>query len=167
MIRSVPEGDDRLRWNCTRCGYIHYENPKIVVGSLACWEDKVLLCRRAIEPRRGLWTLPSGFMENGETVEEGALRETREEACAEVELVRLYTIFTIRHISQVYLLFLANLRANGFAAGDETMEARLFAAEEVPWGEIAFTAVSFCLTQYVRDRGNTDVVHTGSYTKSA
>ncbi len=148
----IPEGDALPRHVCTACGMIHYQNPKMVVGCIPEWEGKILLCRRAIEPRRGLWTLPAGFMENGETTFQGAMRETLEEANARVEIDSLYALYNIPHISQVYLLFRARLLDLDFSAGEETLELKLFDEAEIPWNEIAFATVRNTLTHYFDDR---------------
>jgi ADP-ribose pyrophosphatase YjhB (NUDIX family) len=150
--RRVPEGDNLPRHVCVSCGTIHYENPKIVVGCIPEWQDRILLCRRAIEPRRGLWTVPAGFMENGETTADGAQRETLEEANARVEILDLYAMFNIPHISQVYLLFRARLLDLDFHPGAESLEVRLFEEAEVPWDEIAFITVRRTLNHYFADR---------------
>lgn len=148
----IPTGDALLRAVCDACGVIHYQNPKLVVGSLPVWEDKVLLCRRAIEPRHGMWTLPAGFMENNETLPEAAARETREEACANVELGDLYTLISVPYISQVHAIFQARLLDLSFCAGVETLEVALFTEEQVPWDEIAFRTVAMSLRHYFADR---------------
>ncbi len=152
VARSIPEGDNRLRDVCPTCQTVFYENPKMVVGCLPEWEDKVLLCRRAIEPQYGKWTLPAGFMENGETTLQGAIRETQEEAGAEVEIVQLFSLCNLPHISQVYLMFRARLLRPEYSAGEESLEVRLFAEDEIPWGEIAFLTVEYSLRQYFEDR---------------
>ncbi len=148
----VPEGDSRERHVCAACGTIHYSNPRIIAGTLPCLGDSVLLCRRAIEPRYGFWTLPAGFMENGETTSEAAARETLEEASAPVTNLELYTIFNLPHISQVYIFFRADLTDAGFGVGSESLETRLFTESEIPWNEIAFPTVSIALELYFRDR---------------
>jgi ADP-ribose pyrophosphatase YjhB (NUDIX family) len=139
---------------CSDCGTIHYQNPKMVVGCIPEWEDKVLLCRRAIEPKHGLWTLPAGFMENGETTLEGAARETWEEAGARIEMGGLYTLYNLPHINQVYLMFRARLLDLDFKPGIESLETRLFTEAEIPWDEIAFRTVRTTLEQYFDDRRN-------------
>ncbi len=148
----VPEGDSLPRAVCDACGQIHYQNPKLVVGTLPVWEGRILLCRRAIEPRYGLWTLPAGFMENNETMAEAALRETREEACARVELGRLYTLISVPHISQIHAIYEARLLDTDFAAGVETLEIALFSAEQIPWEAIAFRTIALTLRHYLADR---------------
>ena len=149
---KVPEGDSLPRHVCAACGTIHYQNPKIVVGCIPEWDDRILLCRRAIEPRYGLWTLPAGFMENGETVQQGAARETLEEARARVEIGTLYTLFNLPHISQVYMLFRGRLLDLDFGPGSESLEVALVHESEVPWQEIAFPVIRESLLLYFRDR---------------
>ena len=150
--QRVPPGDSLPRFVCTSCGIIHYENPKMVVGCIPEWEGRILLCRRAIEPRLGLWTVPAGFMENGETTAQGAQRETLEEANANVELLGLYALFNIPHINQVYMLFRARLLDLDFSPGAETLETELFSEHRIPWDEIAFATVKRTLKLYFGDR---------------
>ena len=128
----IPPGDTLPRHVCERCGTIHYQNPKVVVGALPVWEDKVLLCRRAIEPRHGMWTLPAGFMENEETTAQAAARETLEEACARIEVGELYTLIDVPHISQVHIIYRARLLDLDFRAGEESLEVGLFTEDEIP-----------------------------------
>ena len=149
---EIPAGDNRLRHVCPACGAVHYHNPKMVVGCIPEWEDKVLLCRRAIEPRHGLWTLPAGFMENGETTAEGAARETLEEAGARVEVIGLYSMISLPDINQVYLVFRARLLHLDFAPGEESLEATLFDEHEIPWENLAFRTIQRTLRQYYADR---------------
>jgi ADP-ribose pyrophosphatase YjhB (NUDIX family) len=148
----MPPGDSLLRHVCDACGAIHYRNPRMVVGALPVWDDKILLCRRAIEPRHGCWTLPAGFMENQETVSAAALRETREEACARVELDAMYTMISVPHISQVHVIFRARLLDLDFAAGEETLEVALFDEADIPWDNIAFRTVAMTLRHFFADR---------------
>jgi len=148
----IPEGDNRERYVCTSCRTIHYQNPKIVAGSIPEWQGRVLLCRRAIEPRQGLWTLPAGFMENGETTEQAAMRETWEEARARIEILDLYSIFSIPHISQVYMLFRGELVDGLYEPGEETLECQLFDAATLPWEQLAFPVVKETLIRYFADR---------------
>ncbi len=148
----VPEGDTLPRFVCGSCHTIHYQNPRMIVGCIPEWEDRILLCRRGIEPRYGLWTVPAGFMENGETTYQGAVRETLEEANARIEIGALYALYNIPHISQVYILFRARLLGLDFKAGAETLEVRLFAESGVPWDQIAFATVRNTLTRYYADR---------------
>jgi ADP-ribose pyrophosphatase YjhB (NUDIX family) len=158
----VPHGDDRERHVCADCGFIHYLNPKIVVGTVPVWEDKVLLCKRAIEPRYGLWTLPAGFMEEGETLEEGAARETLEEANARVTIQQLYVTLSLPQISQVYVLFRATLNDLNFSSGTESLEVKLFREEEIPWDQLAFRTIEQTLRHFFADRKqNTFVAHIG------
>lgn len=150
--RRVPPDDDRERFVCVRCETVHYQNPRLVVGALAVWEDRVLLCRRAISPRQGFWTLPAGFMENSETTLQGARRETWEEARARIQDEALYTIFDLPHISQVYLFYRATLAEPSFAAGPESTEVALFDEADIPWPELAFPVVSATLEHFFEDR---------------
>ncbi len=149
---TVPADDNRERAVCTRCGLIHYENPINVVGTVPVWQDRVLLCRRNIEPRFGLWTLPAGFLEIGETTEAGALRETDEEAGARVELQGLFTVLNVVKVAQLHLYYRARLLDTDFAPGPETIEARLFAAHELPWELLAFRTVRETLLRWLEDR---------------
>jgi ADP-ribose pyrophosphatase YjhB (NUDIX family) len=149
---KVPPGDSLPRHVCDACNAIHYQNPRMVVGCIVEWEDRILLCRRAIEPRYGLWTVPAGYMENGETMHQGAIRETLEEARARVEIGPLYAIYNIPHINQVYILFRARLLELDYRAGAETLDVALFAEAEVPWDQIAFATVRNTLTHYYADR---------------
>jgi len=148
----MPPGDDRPRHICSECGYIHYVNPKLVVGCVAEWEDRILLCRRAIEPRHGKWTVPAGFLESGETVAEGAGREAFEEARARIEIIAPYVLLNLTFVAQVYLMFRARLIDGKFAAGEESLEARLFEEREIPWDDLAFTSVKETLRYYFEDR---------------
>ncbi|MCB0548458.1 MAG: NUDIX hydrolase [Phaeodactylibacter sp.] len=152
MEFRVPEGDNRPRYVCPDCDTIHYTNPKIVTGCLPVWENKVLLAQRAISPRLGYWNVPSGYMENGETVEQGAAREVWEETLARVRHLTLHAVFSIPHINQVYIHFLAELDTPDFGVGEESLAVRLFSEEEVPWGEIAFTSSVFTLKHFFSDR---------------
>ncbi len=152
VSQRIPEGDDRLRYVCDTCATVHYQNPRIVAGCLAVYQQQVLLCRRAIEPRRGFWTLPAGFMENGETTIEAALRETWEEARARVHAEQLYMLFNLPHINQVYMFFRAELSDLDFAAGEESLEVKLFDESEIPWEQLAFPTVGKTLRQFFVDR---------------
>lgn len=148
----VPEGDQRERLVCQGCGHIHYENPKVICGALAIWQNKVLLCRRAIEPRYGLWTLPAGFMELHETMEEGAARETMEEAEGVAHIEQLYCMYNIPRIGQIYVLFKASLENGQFGAGSESLECALFEEHEIPWDALAFPSIERTLKHYFNDR---------------
>ncbi|NER62327.1 NUDIX hydrolase [Pseudomonas sp. MAFF212428] len=152
VIQRIPEGDNRPRYVCDSCQTIHYQNPNIVAGALPSHGSQVLLCRRAIEPRRGYWTLPAGFMENGETLEQAARRETDEEACARLGPMALYQVFDLPHINQVHVFFRAELADLDFAVGVESLEVRLFEEHEIPWDELAFRTVSRALECYYLDR---------------
>ncbi len=149
---QIPEDDNRERAVCPACHHIHYVNPLNVVGTLPVWEDKVLLCRRNIEPRKGFWTLPAGFMELGETTEEGAARETDEEAGARIEMEGLYCVLNVVTAGQVHLFYRARLLDTTFSPGPETIEARLFSQDEIPWSELAFRTVKMTLDRYFSDR---------------
>ena len=149
---TVPADDNRERAVCPACGTIHYENPLNVVGTVPHWDEKVLLCKRNIEPRYGLWTLPAGFMELGETTEEGALRETDEEAGARIELEGLFTVLNVVRVGQVHLYYRACLQDTNFDPGPETIEARLFREDEIPWEELAFRTVRKTLECWFADR---------------
>src|SRR5262245_52269323 len=141
-VLRIPSGDNMPRQCCDHCGAIHYNNPKLVLGTLPMWQDQVLLCRRAIEPRQGLWTLPAGFMENNETTAQAAVRETIEESGASIELLDLYTLISVPHISQVHGIYRARLNNLDFAPGEETLEVRLFSEDEIPWDAIAFRTIA-------------------------
>jgi len=146
--RKVPEGDNRDRMVCDDCGWVHYVNPKVVVGSVVSHDGNILLCRRAIEPRRGFWTIPAGYLEERETAEAGALREAREEACADIVLNGLLAVYSIPRISQIQLIYRARLAAPTFSAGPESLEVRLFGWDEIPWPGLAFPSVHWALGQY-------------------
>ncbi|MDH5655994.1 MAG: NUDIX hydrolase [Spirochaetia bacterium] len=164
---AIPGGDDRLRFICNFCNTIHYENPKIVVGCLAVYDKQLLLCKRAIEPCYGLWTLPGGFMENGENVEEGAERETREEANAVIEIQGIHAVYSVPLVNQVHIFFNAELKNTDFFPGKESLEVRLFHESEIPWDEIAFQSVHFALTAFYSDQKNgSSGPHLGTYTRN-
>lgn len=164
----VPPGDNLPRYGCDACGAIHYQNPKIVAGCIVVSDDLILLCRRAIEPRYGLWTMPAGFMENHETVAQAAARETLEEACAEVVGVSLYALFSLPHINQVYVMFRGELRERRFAPGVESLETALFAESQIPWDALAFPVVRESLRLYYEDRrAGTFLVRTGTIARGA
>lgn len=145
FVRRIPEGDDRERLMCPDCGHVAYENPKVVVGSVVAEGDSVLLCRRAIEPRSGYWTLPAGYLELGETAEEGAKREAWEEARARIVLDGVLAVFSIARIGQVQVIFRARMEVPGFEPGPESLEVRRFAWADIPWDEIAFPSVHWAL----------------------
>jgi ADP-ribose pyrophosphatase YjhB (NUDIX family) len=150
VVLKHTEGRDRIV--CEYCQTIHYTNPKLVVGALCTWEDKVLLCRRAIEPRRGYWNLPAGYLEDFEKAEDGAIRETWEEAGAEIEIIKVITVYNLPQANQVYIHFLAQLKDGIIRNGDESIESALFSEEEIPWKEMAFSSSSFALRKFFEDR---------------
>ncbi len=152
MAHQIPEGDDRPRFVCESCAFIHYDNPRMIVGCVPVYGDRVLLCKRAIEPRKGYWTLPAGFMENGETSLQGACRETWEEARANVSDQQLYRLFDIPNINQVYLFYRAQVVDGEFGVGPESTQVALFEEHEIPWREIAFPVVHHTLKEYFSDR---------------
>ncbi len=158
----VPADDNRDRAVCGNCGEIHYENPINVVGTVPVWGDQVLLCRRNIEPRYGMWTLPAGFLELGESTAEGALRETVEEAGARVEMQGLFTVLNVVRVGQVHFFYRARMLDTSLDPGPETIEARLFREDEVPWDELAFRTVRLTLEHFFEDRrGGHYQVHAG------
>ena len=148
FARKVPAGDTHERHVCDDCGWINYVNPKIVVGAVCTWEDKILLCKRAIEPRHGYWTVPAGFMEEGESTAEGAIRETLEEACAMIEVDALIGIYNIPRISQVHMMYRARMLGPEMAAGEESLEVKMVTWDEIPWDEIAFPSGVWALRHY-------------------
>ena len=158
VSQKIPAGDTRDRWVCDACTIVHYQNPKIVVGCVPERDGKILLCKRAIEPRHGFWTVPAGFMELGETTAQGAARETLEEACAEVRIGHLFASVDVVEAGQVHLFFTAALTSD-FAAGDESLEVQMFAKDEIPWQEIAFRSGTFALKKYLEDAGENNGVH--------
>ncbi|MEM1122952.1 MAG: NUDIX hydrolase [Bacteroidota bacterium] len=150
-LKAVP-GDHRPRYVCDHCQTIHYQNPNVVTGALPIWEDKVLLCKRGIPPRIGYWNVPSGYLENGETVEDGAVREVYEETLSKVEIIGLHMVYSIPRINQVYMHFLARLTALDFQTTPESTEVQLFSEEEIPWDDIAFPSSKFTLSRFFKDR---------------
>jgi ADP-ribose pyrophosphatase YjhB (NUDIX family) len=152
VVRRVPPGDTLPRWVCDECGEIHYQNPKLVIGTVPENGGRLLLCRRAIEPRYGYWTLPAGFMENDETTGQAALRETLEEAGAAVELGAPFTMISVPRVNQVHLFYLARLNVLDFKPGEETLEVALFEEAAIPWKDIAFRTVAATLRHWFADR---------------
>jgi ADP-ribose pyrophosphatase YjhB (NUDIX family) len=148
----VPPGDHLPRFVCEACGTIHYQNPRLVLGCVPEHEGRILLCRRAIEPRRGYWTVPAGFMENGETLQEAAARECHEEALARVEIGSLLSVVHVLHAEQVHVFFRAQLPRAEFGAGPESLEVALVTPQEIPWSDIAFRSTDFTLRRYLEDR---------------
>lgn len=156
FTRAVPPGDNMERSVCAECGFVDYQNPKIVVGSVVAWGNRILLCRRAIDPRSGYWTLPAGYLELNETPEEGARREAKEEACADIEIDRVLAIYSIPRISQVQIIYRARLAREEFAAGPESEEVQIFDWRDIPWADIAFPSVGWALRQYREVLGRDD-----------
>ncbi len=152
VVSKIPDGDQRPRFVCTSCGTIHYKNPLLVLGCVPEWRDQILLCRRAIEPRLGFWTVPAGFMENGETLQHAAARECYEEALATVEIGSLLAVVSVTHAAQVHMMFRARLLKPEFAAGAESLEVRLFSEAEIPWADLAFPSGEFTLRKFYEDR---------------
>jgi ADP-ribose pyrophosphatase YjhB (NUDIX family) len=162
VVIRIPTGDDKPRHVCDNCGTVHYRNPLMVVGSIPEWEDKILLCKRAIEPRLGYWTLPAGFMELDETTGAAAMRETLEEANARIELNGLYTMLSVPHANQVHIFYRARLLDLDFGPGTESLEVALFREDEIPWEEIAFRTISATLRHFFDDRKKGEFgVHAG------
>ena len=155
---KIPKGDNRERIICSECKIIHYQNPKIVVGCIPEVEGKILLCKRAIEPRYGYWTIPAGFLELEETMQEGAIRETKEEACADVKIGHLFASVDVVRVGQVHIFFTASL-VSSFAAGEESLGVKLFNKDEIPWDELAFESGIFALKKYYEDQGINNGVH--------
>ena len=160
-INAVPEGDDRERLVCPDCGYVAYQNPKIIVGAVCTWEDRFLVCRRAIEPRRGYWTIPAGYMELNETAEEGAAREVWEEARATVEIDRLMAVYNLPRISQVHMIFRARMLTPDFGPGPESEEVALLPWDDLPWADLAYPNVGWSLGHWMALRGRTDFTPRG------
>lgn len=171
MVWRVPGGDNRPRHVCDSCGEIFYQNPNIVAGCVPVWGEQILLCKRAIEPRYGLWTLPAGFMENGETTAEAAGRETWEEASTRVEVGDLFAVFNLPQINQVYMMFLAVMPEPEFGPGTESLDCRLYAEADIPWDQLAFPTITHTLRFFFEDRRQghfalhfADIVREGSQT---
>jgi ADP-ribose pyrophosphatase YjhB (NUDIX family) len=164
----IPAGESLPRHVCPACGAIHYQNPKVVVGTIPEWEDKILLCRRAIEPRYGLWTLPAGFLENDETTIEGAARETLEEASARVEVASLYALFNLPNVNQIYVMFRARLLDLQYGPGPESLEVELYDESDIPWDKLAFPVIHQTLQLYYADRRRGEFgTHTGDIVRIA
>lgn len=152
MEEKIPVDDDHIRSVCTQCPHVHYENPKMVVGCIPVFEDRILLCRRNIEPRKGKWTLPAGYLENKESVQDGALRETLEETRAKVAIVAPYRLFNIVNMDQIYLMFYARMGDDVFGSTSESSEVKLFKEADIPWDELAFEVIRQTLIDFFRDR---------------
>ena len=158
---KIPQGDTFHRHICDSCGKIFYNNPRIIVGCLPILDEKIMLCKRAIEPQLGLWNLPAGFLENGEIPEDGAARETLEESLASVEIIKLHCVYSLPKVNQVYLHFLAKLKDDQFGPTSESLEVRLFNAEEIPWSDIAFHSSIFAIERYLESGFEYKGVHLG------
>ena len=166
VASRIPDGDNRVRDCCLECGGVFYQNPKIVVGTIPVWEDKILLCKRAIEPRYGYWTTPAGFLELGEAAEQGAARETLEEAGAVVTDLEMFTMLNITHVGQIYVMYRARLERPEFTPGDESLEVRLASEAEIPWDDIAFKAIHKSLELFFEDgRMGQYGVHSGEISR--
>ena len=166
LVYEIPDDDNRHRYICKSCDTIHYQNPKIVAGCIPVWEDQILLCKRAIDPRLGYWTLPAGFMELGETSLEAGVRETLEEANARVEVQGLFAVFNLPYVDQVYMMFRARLLDLEFAPGEESLEVKLFNEDDIPWDKLAFTTIRETLKVYLHDRSQGKFQsHTGDIIK--
>ena len=152
----IPSGEDRKRHVCNSCDTIHYQNPRVITGCLPIYQDKILLCKRAIEPRLGLWTSPAGFLENGETSEEGAIRESWEEARTNLRINHLYTLFNLPHVNQLYFFYHATMTDMKFSAGPESLTVALFRENEIPWDSLAFAVVERTLQYYFNDKKTGD-----------
>lgn len=151
-VIRIPDGDQVPRVVCDACGTVHYQNPKVVVGCVPEYEGRILLCRRAIEPRRGYWTVPAGFLENGETLERGAARECHEEALAQVQIGSLLALVSVTGAHQVHAFFRARMQSADHGAGAESLETALLRDEDIPWDDIAFPSTVFALERYLADR---------------
>ena len=154
MTQQIPEDDNHVRAVCPSCGYVHYENPKMVVGTIPVFQDNILLCKRNIEPRKGCWTLPAGYLENAESVQQGAERETLEETRVLVRILSPYRMFNILFVDQIYLMFIAELLSQDFGPTSESTDVRLFSESDIPWDEIAFDVIRQTLEDYFIDRRN-------------
>lgn len=159
----IPEGDTYQRHVCSNCGNIYYNNPRIIVGCLPVYKDKIMLCKRAIQPQYGLWNLPAGFLENGETPEDGAARETLEESRAKVDIIKLHVVFSLPKVNQVYLHFLARLKDTNFGPTSESLEVELFDPKDIPWDDIAFHSSVYALEKYLEHGDGYQGVHVGHY----
>ena len=153
FVRTTPSGDTSERDVCDKCGYVHYRNPKVVAGSVVHHEGRILLCRRAINPRKGYWTLPAGYMELEETVAEAAIREAREEACTDIIIEHVLAVYSIPRLSQIQIMHIARLDKPEFAAGEESLEVELFTWDDIPWDDLAFPSVHWALNHYKQVAG--------------
>ena len=161
---KIPDGDSFERYVCQDCHTIHYLNPRVIVGCLPIYEDKIIICKRAIEPCQGMWNLPAGFMENGERAEDGALRELKEETGLEGRILKLHCIYSIPHVNQVYMIFLTHIHSPEAVPGEETLEVKYFEENEVPWGDIGFTSSVYAIEKYIEYRSsNNNKTYIGSF----
>ena len=168
ISQTIPEGDNRLRHVCPQCDMIFYENPKVVAGCIGHWQGKILLCKRAIEPRLGTWTLPAGFMENKETIQAAGARETQEEAMANIVNQKLYMIYSLPHISQVYVMFQGEVEDGQASPGIESLETAFFDEADIPWQELAFPIITETLKLYFEDRKKGEFpLHTGEIRRTS
>jgi ADP-ribose pyrophosphatase YjhB (NUDIX family) len=154
ITRQIPQNDDHVRAVCSSCGHVHYENPKMVVGTIPVFQDRILMCKRNIDPRKGCWTLPAGYLENEESVQQGAVRETLEETRAQVQILSPYRMFNILFVDQIYMMFIAELLSQDFGPTTESTDVRLFSQSNIPWDEIAFDVIRQTLEDYFTDRKN-------------
>lgn len=167
-VERIPPADNRPRHICVSCERVHYQNPKIIAGCIPVFDERILLCKRAIEPRLGYWTLPAGFMELGETTQQAAARETLEEANARVDQLRLYTMFNLPHVNQVYMIFLSRLLDEDFSPGEESHEVALYREADIPWDDLAFLAIRRTLRYFYADRSQGAFrLHTGDIVRTA
>ncbi len=163
---KIPPGDNLERFVCDGCGMIHYQNPNNVAGAILVWQDRVLMCRRAIEPRYGLWTFPAGFMENNETIHQAAIRESIEEANARVDSLKLFGVFSMPYISQVHLIFSGRLLSDDVSPGEESLEVGLFTRDQIPWDDLAFPVIKLGLELYFRHGSESGKVHQARISRS-
>ncbi len=164
---KIPPGDNLERYVCDSCGMIHYQNPNNVAGAILAWQDGVLMCKRAIEPRYGLWTFPAGFMENNETIHQAAIRESIEEANAEVGPLTLFGVFSMPYISQVHIIFNGRLLSDAVSPGEESLEVDLLTQEQIPWNELAFPVIKHSLELYFQHGPDAGRVHQAWFSRSA
>jgi ADP-ribose pyrophosphatase YjhB (NUDIX family) len=160
---TVPAGDNRARATCNSCKTIHYQNPRLVIGTIPVWNNKILLCKRAIEPRKGFWTLPAGFMENGESTADGALRETLEESGATVSIDRLFSVIDVPHVHQVHIFYVAQMQSDFFQAGEESLEVKLFEFDSIPWKDLSFPTVAQTLKWFLAEEPSVDAFSSAVY----
>lgn len=164
LIFEIPDGDHFKRLICQECHTIHYQNPRVIVGCLPVFKNRIAICRRAIEPCKGMWNLPAGFMENGERAEDGALRELKEETGLVGRIERLHCIYSLPHVNQVYLIFLTHIEMDSAKPGNESLEVKYFEEKDIPWGEIGFTSNVYALEKYLEFKHDGKfITHIGSY----